>query len=523
MPRHCGARRSRDWSRRRRGRWDGRRRESRGRAHRRRGASRRRRTRLLRRFGRNPWRWTRIRGASRLRDDEAVNRQQPGQKQRCPPPPVQAGRLTGPGRLRMPFAEASTAIRHRTNVNTGWPVRRPERPTGVRSDRHARILRSRQAALPSSAGAHASRRTTQLRMLPGTKRRGVDQSGRSPALGAGGRRFESGRPDHAYHRSRHPMLIALTFAAALVVGLFVTPIVRGVRPRPGPARSARRTQGPPGADPASGRRGDGDRLRAGVGVATFVVAATWVRPRGLRPNRAPAILAGVGTPGGVGIVDDVRGMRALVKLGFQVAAAVVAWCARPELDRLYLPWAIVELGPLALPITVAWIVGVINAINLIDGLDGLAAGVVADRPRRVRAARGRRRRRSDPADHRGHRRRGGRLPRLQPAPGDDHHGRHRIDVPRLRGGRGRDLADAGRRRSACRPGCRSSRSASRSSTRSGRSCDARRAARRSSWPIAATSITSCCGAVCSQRDAMLILTAASAGLAVVAVLLAQVD
>ena len=29
-----------------------------------------------------------------------------------------------------------------------------------------------------------------------------------------------------------------------------------------------------------------------------------------------------------------------------------------------------------MPITVAWIVGVINAINLIDGLDGLAAGVV---------------------------------------------------------------------------------------------------------------------------------------------------
>jgi UDP-GlcNAc:undecaprenyl-phosphate GlcNAc-1-phosphate transferase len=31
---------------------------------------------------------------------------------------------------------------------------------------------------------------------------------------------------------------------------------------------------------------------------------------------------------------------------------------------------------LSLPVTVAWIVGVINAINLIDGLDGLATGVV---------------------------------------------------------------------------------------------------------------------------------------------------
>jgi UDP-GlcNAc:undecaprenyl-phosphate GlcNAc-1-phosphate transferase len=41
-----------------------------------------------------------------------------------------------------------------------------------------------------------------------------------------------------------------------------------------------------------------------------------------------------------------------------------------------MPWGIVELGILSLPITVAWIVGVINAVNLIDGLDGLASGVV---------------------------------------------------------------------------------------------------------------------------------------------------
>jgi UDP-GlcNAc:undecaprenyl-phosphate GlcNAc-1-phosphate transferase len=69
-------------------------------------------------------------------------------------------------------------------------------------------------------------------------------------------------------------------------------------------------------------------------------------------------------------------MRALVKLAFQVAAAVLAWWLGLGIERLYFPWGIVELGPLALPVTVAWIVGVINAINLIDGLDGLATGVV---------------------------------------------------------------------------------------------------------------------------------------------------
>lgn len=35
----------------------------------------------------------------------------------------------------------------------------------------------------------------------------------------------------------------------------------------------------------------------------------------------------------------------------------------------------IELGWMAYPLTVLWIVGITNAINLIDGLDGLAAGI----------------------------------------------------------------------------------------------------------------------------------------------------
>jgi UDP-GlcNAc:undecaprenyl-phosphate GlcNAc-1-phosphate transferase len=118
-----------------------------------------------------------------------------------------------------------------------------------------------------------------------------------------------------------------------------------------------------------------------IAIAAAIGGATLANPDlgstlGLRPNRAPAILAGVGLLLVVGIVDDVRGMRALVKLAFQVAAAVLAWWLGLSIERLFFPWGITELGALALPITVAWIVAVINAINLIDGLDGLAAGVV---------------------------------------------------------------------------------------------------------------------------------------------------
>jgi UDP-GlcNAc:undecaprenyl-phosphate GlcNAc-1-phosphate transferase len=64
-----------------------------------------------------------------------------------------------------------------------------------------------------------------------------------------------------------------------------------------------------------------------------------------------------------------------VKLGFQVGAAVLAWWLGLQIETLYLPWGIVNVGVLSLPLTVLWIVGVINAVNLIDGLDGLASGV----------------------------------------------------------------------------------------------------------------------------------------------------
>jgi UDP-GlcNAc:undecaprenyl-phosphate GlcNAc-1-phosphate transferase len=112
-----------------------------------------------------------------------------------------------------------------------------------------------------------------------------------------------------------------------------------------------------------------------IGAATLVspdLGATAV----LRPNRAMAILAGVSLLLVIGVVDDTRGMRALVKLGLQVAAVTVAWALGLSVDTLFLPWGIVYLGWLSLPVTVAWVVGVINAVNLIDGLDGLASAVV---------------------------------------------------------------------------------------------------------------------------------------------------
>jgi UDP-GlcNAc:undecaprenyl-phosphate GlcNAc-1-phosphate transferase len=77
-----------------------------------------------------------------------------------------------------------------------------------------------------------------------------------------------------------------------------------------------------------------------------------------------------------GLVDDLKGLGAKSKLAIQTAAAVAAYAGGMRVDGIDLPWiGAFNLGWLALPATVVWIVGIVNAMNLIDGLDGLAAGV----------------------------------------------------------------------------------------------------------------------------------------------------
>jgi UDP-GlcNAc:undecaprenyl-phosphate GlcNAc-1-phosphate transferase len=74
---------------------------------------------------------------------------------------------------------------------------------------------------------------------------------------------------------------------------------------------------------------------------------------------------------GLGLIDDLRGLRASAKLLYQVlgAACVVAMGASLQSGGDSDPLFIVVSG-----LSIAWYVGVTNSVNLIDGLDGLAAG-----------------------------------------------------------------------------------------------------------------------------------------------------
>ncbi len=80
----------------------------------------------------------------------------------------------------------------------------------------------------------------------------------------------------------------------------------------------------------------------------------------------------------VGVLDDLKGVSAIVKLMAQMLAASVAYWAGIHIDVLGLPFVgLVNLGWLSYAITVFWFVLAINAINLIDGMDGLAGSVVS--------------------------------------------------------------------------------------------------------------------------------------------------
>jgi UDP-GlcNAc:undecaprenyl-phosphate/decaprenyl-phosphate GlcNAc-1-phosphate transferase len=78
----------------------------------------------------------------------------------------------------------------------------------------------------------------------------------------------------------------------------------------------------------------------------------------------------------VGMWDDRSGVRARVKLAFQVPLALAVVLAGVHFGRITIPFVgSYDLGIWGPMLTVLWIVGITNAINLADGLDGLAAGL----------------------------------------------------------------------------------------------------------------------------------------------------
>jgi len=84
----------------------------------------------------------------------------------------------------------------------------------------------------------------------------------------------------------------------------------------------------------------------------------------------------------IGVIDDIKPLRAYIKLIIQIVAALVAVYFGVVIDIFSNPLVFsafdyVPLGYFSIPVTVFWIVAITNSVNLIDGLDGLAVGISA--------------------------------------------------------------------------------------------------------------------------------------------------
>jgi UDP-GlcNAc:undecaprenyl-phosphate/decaprenyl-phosphate GlcNAc-1-phosphate transferase len=80
----------------------------------------------------------------------------------------------------------------------------------------------------------------------------------------------------------------------------------------------------------------------------------------------------------IGLVDDLKGLPARVKLMAELASAIALCAVGVSISRIAVTDELVlPLGDWGWVLTVLWIVGVTNAVNLSDGLDGLAGGVSA--------------------------------------------------------------------------------------------------------------------------------------------------
>jgi UDP-GlcNAc:undecaprenyl-phosphate GlcNAc-1-phosphate transferase len=111
-------------------------------------------------------------------------------------------------------------------------------------------------------------------------------------------------------------------------------------------------------------------LMGGVAMyLAFVIALPVARSRTVF-DEGSVVLVGATLLLIVGAIDDRRGLRPLVKLLAQVAAALLLVIGGVGVKFLPFDW----LNGL---ITILWVVGICNAINLLDNMDGLSAGVAA--------------------------------------------------------------------------------------------------------------------------------------------------
>jgi len=171
------------------------------------------------------------------------------------------------------------------------------------------------------------------------------------------------------------VVFLLTFLIALFLTILLTPMVRTFAPEIGavdrPAERKIHTSNIP--------RTGGIAIYFGF-LAALLFGLLLGGVSGVIINPRPIL--GIALGGSIvliiGLLDDIRGLPAWVKLLGQILGATTAIYFGVEISFISNPFnGLLPLGFAVIPLTLLWVVGMTNAVNLIDGLDGLAAGVTA--------------------------------------------------------------------------------------------------------------------------------------------------
>lgn len=160
------------------------------------------------------------------------------------------------------------------------------------------------------------------------------------------------------------------WAAAYLVTILLTPLVRALARKVGAVDvpDERRTHQTPTP------RGGGLALVLGFYAALFVAFhVPWEWSAGaLNDTWHFHFMIASGVLVVVGLIDDIRGLKPLLKLFGQMVAASLMFASGHGMGRLLgfeLPMAMDFI------VTLIWFIALTNAFNLIDGLDGLATGL----------------------------------------------------------------------------------------------------------------------------------------------------
>ncbi|MDQ3865635.1 MAG: undecaprenyl/decaprenyl-phosphate alpha-N-acetylglucosaminyl 1-phosphate transferase [Actinomycetota bacterium] len=163
--------------------------------------------------------------------------------------------------------------------------------------------------------------------------------------------------------------VAWGFLSAAAIVLLLTPATAWLAPRIGAVDDPRASDRPRVHSRPLPRIGG---LAIVLGI--LVPAAVFIHPDG--PYLG--ILIGTGLVAVLGLADDVRRLRPSTKLLGVIAIALIPVVGFDvTFERISFPFASIDFGVFAAPLTVVWIAALANLVNLIDGMDALAAGIVS--------------------------------------------------------------------------------------------------------------------------------------------------